>query len=371
MSAKTLEYILKKAADWLFRKRSVELMLIRAAMGLIAIVFAGPHVLELILRLTASSVAESNTGIQSAISVLDEFDRWILMLCAIVIVVALLLHIKKSLDEAKSQAQSRTIVLEARGLRDDNGIPLKDPVSVDTSSQVVPILLDLRNNLDGEVIKPERAIEKIIVARNSVEQHIASQGEGSTRTVYGGLSPVPYTFLTGVLFDDEGEISTYDWDRVQQRWRALEEADDGRSFELSGEENLGTSDDLVLAVSFSYVIKDEDLKKTFSHPVVRLTLDGVSSDAHWSEEKQSRLAQEFLELLKQADASGVKRVHLVLAAPNSVVFNFGRRYDKRNLPPIAVYQYERERSIPYPWAISMPVAGAESPKVIQSVDPIT
>lgn len=36
--------------------------------------------------------------------------------------------------------------------------------------------------------------------------------------------------------------------------------------------------------------------------------------------------------------AGVKVIHLILAAQNSVVFNLGRRYDKRNVPDIVVYQ---------------------------------
>jgi len=37
---------------------------------------------------------------------------------------------------------------------------------------------------------------------------------------------------------------------------------------------------------------------------------------------------------------GARRAHFVLAAPNSVVFRLGRSYDKRNLPPVVVYQFE-------------------------------
>ena len=59
------------------------------------------------------------------------------------------------------------------------------------------------------------------------------------------------------------------------------------------------------------------------------------------------------------EALGVERIHLFLAAPSSVALRFGRLYDKRNLPPLNVYQYKRQEADqnPYIWSISMPVAG--------------
>jgi hypothetical protein len=53
-----------------------------------------------------------------------------------------------------------------------------------------------------------------------------------------------------------------------------------------------------------------------------------------------------------------------MAAPNSAVFNFGRRYDKRNLPALVVYQFEHGRNPAYPWALVMPVAGVDQAEVL-------
>ncbi|WP_253204188.1 SAVED domain-containing protein [Rhizobium sp. X9] len=70
--------------------------------------------------------------------------------------------------------------------------------------------------------------------------------------------------------------------------------------------------------------------------------------------------------LKTVKATPPEQVHLVLAAQNSVVFNLARRYDKRNLPRVAVYQFERSQERRYPWGIEMPVAGVNVAHVIQT-----
>lgn len=81
---------------------------------------------------------------------------------------------------------------------------------------------------------------------------------------------------------------------------------------------------------------------------------GVGCNNHWSKKKQDRLAGVFFEYCKQLQGQGVEHIHLVLAAQNSVAFRFGQSYDKRNLPPITVYQYERSGAIRYPWGIYIP-----------------
>ncbi|MYG42072.1 MAG: SAVED domain-containing protein [Rhodobacteraceae bacterium] len=121
---------------------------------------------------------------------------------------------------------------------------------------------------------------------------------------------------------------------------------------------------MVIALDFSYPIKKQDIRSAFNHLIVRLTLDGMSSDGHWSQVKQNRLAQQFLEEVKQLSAVDVERIHLVMAAPNSTVFTFGRRYDKRNLPEIIVYLFEKGNNPTYPWGDLMPVSGVDQAKIV-------
>ncbi|MCY4150959.1 MAG: SAVED domain-containing protein [Aestuariivita sp.] len=139
--------------------------------------------------------------------------------------------------------------------------------------------------------------------------------------------------MTGVLLDDEGTIVIEDWDRDLEAWRKIEGEDDGACFVVDGLDAISDAAEGVLTIHFSYPVNDEDLATTFALQRVNLTLNSASSDGHWSQQKQNRLSQVLFE--------GAKRIHPVLAAPNSVVFTFGRRYDKRNLPEAAVYQFRR------------------------------
>ena len=169
---------------------------------------------------------------------------------------------------------------------------------------------------------------------------------------------MPFTFLTGVLLDDEESIYVMDWDRNEKMWRPLDEADDGCRFAIRYLASVPKGSKFVaLAVSVSYEVDVTGVRQKFGDmPLVLLNLEGGSVECHWSEEKQRALGKQFVETVRSLSNLGVQCIHLVLAAQNSVVFRFGTLYDKRNFPRVVVYQYERSETPPYPWGIEMPVA---------------
>ncbi|MCG7522759.1 SAVED domain-containing protein [Ruegeria sp. Ofav3-42] len=77
------------------------------------------------------------------------------------------------------------------------------------------------------------------------------------------MTPVPYTFLTGVLLDGESSIVIYDRDRSQEAWRKIEGEDDGARFVVDGLDAISDAPEVILAITFSYPVIDEDLATTF------------------------------------------------------------------------------------------------------------
>ncbi|HTU12448.1 MAG TPA: SAVED domain-containing protein [Allosphingosinicella sp.] len=266
----------------------------------------------------------------------------------------------------RNQDRQRVIVLEVRGLRDTSGTPLTDAVPKTIRGRRIPILADLRQGQDGAISAPDIALKRI----EALPFNIADQESGADRAdvqlVLGGLAPVPYSFLTGLLVDDESKVTVMDWNRGGERWAALDQEDDGRRFVASGLDAVpADADAVVLAVSVSYGVDHAGIAAAFPGlPLVELKLEDGGPDAHWSAEKQAALARQFHEMAIALGNRGVRLVHLILAAQNSVVLNFGRAYDKRNLPPLIVYQYERGRVPAYPWGVQMPVAGAREATLI-------
>lgn len=272
-------------------------------------------------------------------------------------------------EEKARIAREVTIVIESRGLRDEDGRSLKNAVSAETRARVDELPIDLRRfNRDGMVVDPEGAANEIMQVHQDLRRRRLLRDRQDISLVYGGLTPVPFTFLIGVLMDDQGPVATWDWDRTQQAWRKVEGPDDGRRFNLTWNPPTERPKEVVVAVSSSYPILDENLARSFPGiPVMRLDLQGRGQDSHWSEEKQAALATQFLEALKDLEALGVETVRLVIAAQNSLVFRLGSRFERRNVPNAVVYQFERDADPPFPWGVQLPAPGATT-VIVQRTD---
>ena len=269
--------------------------------------------------------------------------------------------------ERRRLARKKIVVVEARGLRDTSGAPLIESLPSKFQGQRDQVLVDIRQRVkDGEIVAPEAALEDLISLPADLKRRESGYDRRDLTLVYGGLTPVPFTFLTGVLIDDEGTAFILDWDRHAESWRELNGVDDGKRFRVRGLDNVpvGTNE-VALAVSVSYAVNADDIRARLCDiPVVELVLEDGSPDCHWSEEKQRALGKQFLDMAITLGNRGVRRIHLFLAAQNSIAFRFGRLYDKRNLPEVAIYQYKRGAVPPYPWSVLMPVCGIDRPTII-------
>lgn len=355
--------IVDRLTEWVTRERPIERKLLVA--GLVCLATAGAGASWVV----ATKVFGHDITI-SQMQPLPDFLSWVIAGAgAFLLLAAGSLAGIRYFDDRLDRGRRVVLAIEQRGLRDTTDTPLVDAVPAAIKGKRQPLIVDIRDRIkDGVVTDPEAALERVVALPRSIELLRNGKSPSDIATVYGGLSPVPFTFLAGVLLDDESQIITLDWDRNAEAWRQLDGADDGDSFAVSGIEHIPKgAAEAAVAVSVSYLVDTEAVTKSFaSLPLVELTLPRRSPDNHWSELKQQRLAKEFLSTMIRLADSGVTTIHLFLAAQNSLVFRLGRAYDKRNLPRICVYQFQKGREIEHPWAVEMPVQDVARPLVKQT-----
>jgi hypothetical protein len=282
---------------------------------------------------------------------------YLIIICLIIAIVLILTGIVLLIIEERRLGKKRAVAIELRGLRDTTGDPLKDKVPRKIQGRREQILVNIRRS-DGSIIDPENALQQVVHLPTSIAHFEAGADRSDIAYVAGGLAPVPFSFLLGVLLDDERKVTLMDWDRNGDYWRSLDSQDDGDRFSVTGIEQIGQAEEIVVSVSISYQTNvPAIIQKFVGQPIVSLVLPKLLTDGHWSEDKQSALAQMFFDTMRALCSTKVKRVNLILAAPNSIVIRFGRIYDKRNLPALTVWQYENGQKPTYPWGVSMPVAG--------------
>lgn len=355
-----LQHAIRTLIDWIFRRKSPALQVMRIGLGcLTAALSAG-----FVIAVTSPFLRfQLNTG-DGTPSVLIYGAA---LLGGALIIVGLVWELKRYRSEQKRLSRKKAIVVEVRGLRDGPGQPLTDAVPSDIEGHRDLMHLDVRQGVvDGKIVSPQAAVDKLVSLPVDLARRESGLDRSDLTRVFGGLAPVPLTFLTGILMDDEASTAILDWDRYQQRWRTLTAADDGKRFRSSGIEEIAAgTQEVALLVSISYQVDAPGVaRKLPGLPQVSLLLEDGVPDSHWSEVKQRALGRQFLEMAIQLGNRGVRRIHLFLAGQNSIVFWFGCLYDKRNLPEVIVYQYQREEDPPYPWGVLMPVSGRAKPEVV-------
>ncbi|KHL76116.1 hypothetical protein PpSQ1_01650 [Pseudomonas putida] len=352
----------RKIVDWFVRPKNIGICLIRYGTVIIGASLAGSLV-GTIRYISASTQLQANidtTGGPATWMAIAAFALGVLMVIAGVVL---------NLHDRKQLARQRVLLLEQKGLFKIDS-PLDAAVKNTVGGTVDTILVDIREGItEGRISNPEIALQKVVDGRGDLVRRLDGQNKNDIEIAYGGLMPVPFTFLTGCLLDDEGGgIKVFDWDRLGAgQWRLIQSAvDDGQRLRTVTA-LADHTEEVVLALSISYPVDEPSIAITFPGvPVMHMKMSELSSNAHWSLEKQSAIAEQFHQALKEIAGRGVKTIHLVIAAPNSVAFNLGRIYDRRLLPAAIIYQYERSYTPPYPWGVSLPSHSQNQPAIVHT-----
>jgi hypothetical protein len=267
--------------------------------------------------------------------------------------------------EHKTRDRRRVIGVEIRGLIDTTDTPLINAVPVKIHGQRREILLDIRAQIIANTpAQLNDALKHISCLSRDLKLEKSGRAREDLNVFVGGLAPVPFLFLAGMLLDDESQATLLDWKRDEGQWNAL--AESGDSYEIvAATYPIKIDREVVLAVSLSYKIQHEVIEKCWPHlPVVVLALERQLPDKTWSEAQQKSVGNAFLETIAQLQNRGVQRIHLALASSASLSIRLGRLYDRRNLPELLVYQYEKTNEIPYPWAIQMATHGISEAQLV-------
>ncbi|MCH9269910.1 SAVED domain-containing protein [Pantoea ananatis] len=338
---------LSKVIDYLTRKKRPGFILIGSGAALLA----GQKALNFAIT------GDFSWGTLSVGTADSNFilDYMVPVLALVLIASGLVLTFISEIQTFKQNSRKRIILITGDGLRTTSGTGLATVVKSILKGIIHPVEIDITQQIrNGVIIEPKRTFERqILPAKDNIVQLLTKNEKDMTQIAYGGFLPVPFTFLLGNIVDDKGEVNVFDWDRKNDCWRIIstDKSDDGEGF-ISEKINEINSDEIVLMISCSYKINYTQVKVCFpGMGIEHLMLKDNTFDNHWSINKQRRLSMQFAEKVKTLSAQGIRTVHLILAAQSSMVLNFGRRYDSRNMPEIIIYQYEQTSDNPYPWGI--------------------
>lgn len=274
-----------------------------------------------------------------------------LALGAILVLAGLFLIFRQYQD----QSRKRVIAIELRGLAQTLDSSIQSAIPRRVMGRRDLVLIDVREQVQGTPRQRQEAIAEV----NLIPRHLKTNKSGNNRddlTLYvGGLAPVPLLFLAGNLLAAESKINWMDWDRKALKWVSPAAGGDLQSPSIIHcEGHLGT--ETLVAISISYPVDINELRIAFpALPLVEIKIEGATPGHVVSESSIRQIQQAFMDTMAMLQGQGVRKVHLVLAAPSVLSMQLGGVYAGRNMPALVIYQYQKAQiDNPYPWGVEMP-----------------
>lgn len=360
-----VQTVVLRLLDWVIRPRTVGLRLVVTGGALLA----APFSLDWLGQL---DLFDGKHWLSAKAATGSSLPQWMAPTaytvgCLLVAAGLVLLYV-----DHKRTSRKVAVVIELRGLHSSPDTPAKD-ADLRLLGQRLSLLVDFRPKSETELVDPSFALQKVTGLKSLLQTQAGGRDPSDVAVAVGGLAAVPALFLAGLLLDDESQVTLFDWQRDSRRWRLIDGPDDGKRVLPADYSQLPSgATEAVLAVSLSYLVNLQGLKAAFpTLGVVDLRAEEVVADRYWSSEKQEAVVASFRAVAQELLHQGVLRIHLVLAAPASMSIRLGMTYDRRLLPELLVYQYERSSSPSYPWAFAMPTHGRPDAKLVMPPPPET
>jgi len=358
-----LSHLLRRVTAFFLRRRTIARGLVAAGVGLMGLAYGGLSDGELVYQ---DPQRFFGLALRSA-NFLPAWSALALACVGLMLVLGgLYIGVSDHLHTRRLESRRKSIIVELRGLHSS------PDTSADASDLGLPRgavdrhTVDFRPSREGELVDPVLALEKLAGMKRALESACGGRAPEDVTLAVGGMAAVPCLFLAGMLLDNETSVIVFDWDRNLKKWRLTDGQDDGKRLLPFDATAVATgTPEVVLAVSLSYLVDEAALERRFadSIPVVHLRAEETLADRYWSMEKQRACVVAFTDAVQRLMDSGVRRIHLVLVAPASLAIRLGMAYDRRLMPELVVYQYERSSSQGYPWGLRMPTHGYLEPAV--------
>ncbi len=265
----------------------------------------------------------------------------------------------EEIRQTQDDARKRIFVIEHMGLEAVKTAPLMNSIKEKVPGRKVPISINQNAYSTAWGVHDfDRALEELTGFKVVFDRFTREVSSEDRTIVYGGIAPVPFTFLAGFTVDNHiggSDLIVKDWQRNPGEWRTIEGTTTNHDLKVTVPDQAYTANEILVAVEISQAADFKAMEIIFKDiPLIKLTVGtgNIERNNHWSLAQQVAWCDQLDTVFRNYRG---RCVNLVIAAQNSVVFNIGRQFEKRYPFEIRVFQHEQDNPIEnrYPWAVNI------------------
>ena len=175
------------------------------------------------------------------------------------------------------------------------------------------------------------------------------------------LAPIPLAVHLGFLLSDRVQVRCYQYQRALGTWKwpEISEEDVDLNIQTSGlpSETIVGQTEVIIRISLSARIREDETSEVMSDVPVEIDLFVDEPDVMWlrSPKQLDRLGQAFRQTLAviREKVPRCSQIHLFYAGPTGGAVSVGQQVNPRMNPPVRVYQYSRQTTPRYRWALTL------------------
>lgn len=259
----------------------------------------------------------------------------------------LLIRIEKSADE-KTKAIIKQYSIDSSEKNDRSNNP----------KRVTYVVLDQRQK---ESETEHEWIERAILKQKDVVKDVHYIVERWDEPIlhYEGIAHIPFVFLLGYQLSDKRDIVFSEWDENIRKWQSLPQSVENYPPLILHENLVGNpaqQTEVAICISLTEEIYPEQLKglSVFGKTNYHLKLETCERHAVKYKDQLAEYKAQFRNLVDDIKRihRQIKTIHVFISAQTSLVYSLGGTLT-RNDPEVQIYNFNRGRTIEYPWALKV------------------
>ncbi len=277
----------------------------------------------------------------------------------LLIVFGILLHSFYKKAEAKSQKPKKLFIAIIHKSIDDYIKPIYSKLDNFSSDEFQIQEIEIDQTMiykNGTLEYPEASI----LYQNDILSKIkALTGNNHDCEIgYFGLAHIPLVWHLGNTISDKFEINYFEYNRISSRWYKLERIED-ETINFYTADKLNSENESrngIIKIEISYEIDNIEIFQVVENHkyFTTIKLNSTALDSIKNLNQIDSLSMTFRnEIDKLITDSKIELIHIFYAGPVSLGLSLSRKISKRTDPNIIVYNYTRNSTPKYKWALLM------------------
>ncbi len=227
----------------------------------------------------------------------------------------------------------------------------------------------------GDGKKNDDRANKIITGQIENEVKRFVHRANNEKSCFTGMAPIPYTVLAGTYLGNANVCKYFEFNRFNgEKYYALKKKKFWESKwqelkEVQGHSCNEEATEVVLAISISHKVQDDDLSIFAGKDVIRLEIESpIDNVIVFTNQllEYKKVINDYLDVMLKQKYSQLKRVHLVSSIPSCLSLEIGKSIGMgtNRMPEIVVYHYISSDDKKYPYGIY--VCGEKKGKLMKN-----